>query len=71
MTFQEWYAANVEPGVIQTVNSIPDKAARELTLKAARDSMAACWNEALDAAIKLDLRDRERIMLQELQIKIS
>ncbi len=50
MTFQEWYRANVEPGVIQTVNGIPDKAARELTLKAARNSMAACWNAALDAA---------------------
>ncbi len=50
MTFSEWYSANVEPGVIQTVNSIPDKAARELTLKAARDSMATCWNAALQAA---------------------
>jgi len=71
MTFSEWYAANVEPGVIQTVNAIPDKATRELTLKAARDSMAACWNAALDAARELDLRDRERIMLAELRTNIT
>jgi len=53
MTFSEWYAANVEPGVIQTVNAIPDKATRELTLKAARDSMAACWNAALEAQLEI------------------
>ncbi len=49
MTFAEWYSANVEPGVIQMANTLPDKAAREMTLKAARDSMAACWNAALDS----------------------
>src|SRR5208282_5906413 len=60
MTFSEWYAANVEPGVIQTVNAIPDKATRELTLKAARDSMVACWNAALDAAVVTEMLEEFR-----------
>ena len=49
MTFSEWYAANVEPAMIQNANQLPDPEQRKIVLQAARDSMAACWNAALDA----------------------
>ena len=57
MTFSEWYAANVEPAVIQNANQLPDPEQRKIVLQAARDSMAACWNAALDAAMKYDCGD--------------
>lgn len=50
MTFSAWYSANVEPGVIQMANTIPDKVAREATIRAARESMAACWDAAIEAS---------------------
>ena len=50
MTFAAWYATHVEPGMLQAVNQIPDKAARAVLLKNSRDAMAACWNAALGAA---------------------
>jgi hypothetical protein len=42
MTFDEWYSANIAP-------TLPTDAPPAL-LKAARESMAACWNAAVDAS---------------------
>ena len=53
MTFSEWYAANVEPAVIQNANQLPDPEQRKIVLQAARDSMAACWNAALEAQLEI------------------
>jgi hypothetical protein len=52
MTFAAWYAANIEPAIIQQANNITDSGIRAVYLKAARDSMAACWNAAIDEAQK-------------------
>ena len=41
MTFDQWYSANVAP-------TLPTDIPPALR-KAARESMAACWNAALDA----------------------
>jgi hypothetical protein len=50
VTFADWYSSTIEPGVIQIANQIPDAAKRALILENSRESMAACWNAALDAA---------------------
>jgi hypothetical protein len=50
VTFSEWYASNIEPAVIQNANQLPDPEQRALVLKAARESMAACWNAAVEAS---------------------
>jgi hypothetical protein len=52
MTFAEWYSTNIEPAVIRSVNQIPDVTIRAGVLKASRDSMAACWNAAIEEAQK-------------------
>jgi hypothetical protein len=41
MTFQEWYAANIEPTL---PTDVPEPIRQN-----ARESMAACWNAAIDA----------------------
>jgi hypothetical protein len=51
VTFAAWYAANIEPAIIQQANNIADSGIRAVYLKAARDSMAACWNAALDSVV--------------------
>jgi len=41
MTFQDWYAANIEPTL---PTDVPEPIRQN-----ARESMAACWNAAIDA----------------------
>ncbi len=55
MNFADWYASNVAPQVEAQLKGTalpPD--ARTLIRKASRDAMAACWNAAIDAALKTD-----------------
>lgn len=67
MTFQEWYAANIEPTL---PTDVPEPIRQN-----ARESMAACWNAALDAATKIypkgSLSDDQAMMLIDLQVKTS
>src|SRR5271166_202977 len=63
MTFSEWYAANVEPAMIQNANQLPDPEQRKIVLQAARDSMAACWN----AALRSSPRDGETVNAEEIR----
>lgn len=51
MTFSQWYSTNIEPGVIQNANQIPDPEQRALIMRAARESMAACWNAAQEDGV--------------------
>ena len=46
--FDTWYSANIAPMLEQTLVRIPPKA-REPMRQASRESMAACWNAAVDA----------------------
>ena len=43
MTFDEWYSANIAPTIPTDIPPVLRQAARE--------SMAACWNAALDAVL--------------------
>jgi hypothetical protein len=47
--FESWYSSTIAPQLTDTVKHLPPQAAAALA-KASKESMAACWNAALDAA---------------------
>ena len=49
MTFAEWYDSTIVPQLNETLKNVPVQA-REPLRTASRQTMAACWNAALDAA---------------------
>ena len=46
MTFSDWYAANIAPGLEETIKTYKPELKIALRL-ASRQAMAACWNAAL------------------------
>lgn len=48
--FDRWYSANIAPLHEEILKSYP-ASAREQMRKASRESMAACWNAALDGVV--------------------
>ena len=48
MTFAEWYDSIIVPQLNETLKNMPVPA-REPIRTASRQTMAACWNAALDA----------------------
>ena len=49
MTFAAWYDSTIVPQLNETLKNVPVQA-REPLRTASRQTMAACWNAALDAA---------------------
>ena len=49
MTFAEWYDSTIIPQLNETLKNMPVPA-REPLRTASRQTMAACWNAAIDAA---------------------
>lgn len=49
--FETWYTANVEPILRAQLANLP-KPTHEPIRKASREQMAACWNAAIETAIK-------------------
>ena len=65
MTFADWYAANIAPTIPHDVPAPVRQAARE--------SMAACWNAAIDEAARWlsapsQLSEEARLMANALQV---
>ena len=48
MTFSEWYDSTIVPQLNETLKNMPVPA-REPLRTASRQTMAACWNAAIDA----------------------
>lgn len=48
MSFDDWYKTNIEPGLLRPPGATQEQF--EMLRKAARGSMAACWNAAIDEA---------------------
>jgi hypothetical protein len=49
--FESWYSSTVEPQLTKTVQHLPIQTIAALS-KASKEQMAACWNAALDEAMK-------------------
>ena len=53
MTFPEWYDSIIVPQLNETLKNVPVQA-REALRTASRQTMAACWNAAIDEVLKTD-----------------
>lgn len=51
MTFAEWYDSTIVPQLNETLKNVPVPA-REPLRTASRQTMAACWNAAIDEAAR-------------------
>jgi len=51
MTFSAWYDSTIVPQLNETLKSVPAPA-REALRTASRQTMAACWNAAIDSAFE-------------------
>ena len=65
MIFAEWYDSTIVPQLNETLKNVPVPA-REPLRTASRQTMAACWNAALDAGILEVQPISEKIKLENL-----
>lgn len=57
MTFSEWYDSIIVPQLNETLKNVPVQA-REALRTASRQTMAACWNAAID-----EYRERMKLLI--------
>ena len=61
MKFSEWYDSIIVPQLNETLKNVPVQA-REALRTASRQTMAACWNAAIDAADEALHSDNPTVM---------
>lgn len=67
MTFAAWYDSIIVPQLNETLKNVPVQA-REALRTASRQTMAACWNAAIDAVLKTDaIENASSAQVQEVE----